>query len=41
MEKNSSSSSDVESFMSATVPSTHNEVSVFVVDLRDVVCYMI
>jgi len=41
VEKNSSSSSDVESLMSATVPSTHNEVSVFVVDLRDVVCYMI
>ena len=41
VEKNSSFSSEVESLMSTTVPITHNEVSVFVVDLRDMICYMI
>lgn len=34
VEKNSSFSSEVESLMSTTVPSPHNEVSVFVVDLE-------
>jgi len=41
VEENSSFSSEVETLMSATAPSTHNEVSVFVVDLGDMICYMI
>jgi len=38
--ENSSSSSDVETLMSAIASSTHNEVSVIVVDLRDMICYI-
>ena len=38
VEENSSFSPEVESLMSPTAPSTHNEVSVFVVDLRDMIC---
>ena len=38
VEENSSFSSEVETLMSPTAPSTHNEVSVFVVDLRDMIC---
>lgn len=38
VEENSSFSPEVDTLMGPTAPSTHNEVSVFVVDLRDMIC---